>query len=112
MLLAMVREAAYCGRGYEHALRIGPGHELVGVFHQRRIARGSSCGIELLADHCSAFPDEAASDVRIELPVEALPAAVAHPRCLTQSEASLGGGGREVVADGAAQTPLGAEVPL
>lgn len=109
MLLAMVREAAYCGRGCEQALRGGPGHERVGVFHERRIARGSSCGVELLPDHCSAFLDEAASDVRIELPVEALPAAVTRPRRLTQTEAFLGNGTREPVPDGTAQRLLGAE---
>ncbi len=53
----VVVDAAYRGRGYDHAVRIGR-DSLVGIHDQRRWARGDRVGVRLDPSSCLLFPSE------------------------------------------------------
>ncbi len=57
---ALVVDAAYRGRGYDHALLLGDGTELVGVHDQRRWDRGTNVAARLADTGCLLFADQAA----------------------------------------------------
>ncbi len=71
-LLGMIRDVAYCGRGYEYVIELGAGVELTGVFDARRLQRGERCGIELDPEGCLVFA-QAEPDASAPLPAQALP---------------------------------------
>ncbi len=71
-LAGMVRDVAYCGRGYEYVVDLGAGIELTGVFDPRRVPRGERCGIQLDPEGCLVFAQREPSAPQ-PLPVEALP---------------------------------------
>jgi len=73
-LTAMVRDVAFCGRGYEYVVEIGPGLTLTGVFDDRRLARGHRCGVALDPRGCLVFADDASTQGPPPLPLHALPA--------------------------------------
>ena len=66
-LAATVRDVAFCGRGYEHAVDLPGGSRLTRLFDERRFARGSNVGIVLDPRGCVLLPAE-------PLPAEPLPA--------------------------------------
>lgn len=74
-LTAMVVDVAFCGRGYEYVVEIGPGLALTGVFDDRRLPREHRCGIVLDPKGCLVFPDDAAAPGPGPLPAAALPGA-------------------------------------
>ena len=55
--MAQVRDVAFCGRGYEHALA-GDGPLFTRVFSERRWERGSAVGVRLIPDGCLVLEDE------------------------------------------------------
>ncbi|MFZ2052245.1 MAG: ABC transporter ATP-binding protein [Solirubrobacteraceae bacterium] len=71
-LLAMVRDVAYCGRGYEYVLELGAEVELTGVFDARRLQRGEHCAIALDPEGCLVFGQEEPAAPQ-SLPFDALP---------------------------------------
>lgn len=71
-LLGMIRDVAYCGRGYEYVIELGAGVELTGVFDTRRLRRGERCGIELDPEGCLVFAQQE-PDAPAPLPAQALP---------------------------------------
>ncbi len=73
-LLAMVRDVAYCGRGYEYVLELGSGVELTGLFDARRLQRGERCGIVLDPEGCLVFGQQEPAAPQ-SLPFDALPSA-------------------------------------
>jgi iron(III) transport system ATP-binding protein len=73
-LHCLVRDVAYCGRGYEYVLEIGPGIELASVFDGLRLERGHRCGVVLDPRECLVYAQDAASPGMPALPVESLPA--------------------------------------
>ncbi|HLH67320.1 MAG TPA: ABC transporter ATP-binding protein [Solirubrobacteraceae bacterium] len=78
-LLAVVRDAAFNGRGYGCVLALGSGIELTGAFSRRRPARGATVGVRLEASGALAFADDATSPVP-SLPLGALPGAARSAR--------------------------------
>ena len=76
-MLGLARDVAYCGRGYEYVLEVGPGLELTSVFDRARLDRGHHCGIELDPDGCLVFADDAATPTPGVLPAAALPSSAA-----------------------------------
>ena len=71
-LVGMVRDVAYCGRGYEYVIELGAGVELTGVFDARRLRRGERCGVMLDPQGCLVFGQEEAAAPQT-LPFAALP---------------------------------------
>jgi len=59
-LRGTVRDVAFRGRGYEHAVDLGEGTLLRGLFSERRWQRGGNVGVSLDPDGCFAFPTEGA----------------------------------------------------
>jgi len=58
--MAQVRDVAFAGRGYEHAL-VGEGTLLfTRVFSPQRWPRGSTVGVRLLPDGCLVLPADKA----------------------------------------------------
>jgi len=55
-LEAIVLDTAYRGRGYDHALMVGEGTQLVGVHDERRWARGERVSVKLHPSACLLFP--------------------------------------------------------
>jgi ABC-type Fe3+/spermidine/putrescine transport system ATPase subunit len=53
---AVVVDAAYRGRGYDHALLLTNGSQLVGIHDEHRWARGSHVGVLLAGSGCLLFP--------------------------------------------------------
>ncbi len=72
-LVGMVKDVAYCGRGYEYVIELGSGVELTGVFDARRLRRGERCEVELDPQGCLAFGQEEPTAPQ-PLPFAALPA--------------------------------------
>ena len=56
-LMARVRDVAFCGRGYEHALD-SDGTLLTRVFSERRWERGSAVGVRLSPEGCLVLVGE------------------------------------------------------
>ena len=52
---AVVLDTAYRGRGYDHALGLGPGLQLVGIHDERRWARGDRVRVRLAPAACLLF---------------------------------------------------------
>lgn len=73
-LVGMVRDVAYCGRGYEYVVELGAGVELTGVFDTRRLQRGERCALRLDPEGCLAFAQEEPSAPKL-LPAAAMPSA-------------------------------------
>jgi iron(III) transport system ATP-binding protein len=71
-LVGMVKDAAYCGRGYEYVIELGAGIELTGVFDVRRLQRGERCEIALDPRGCLAFGQQEPAAPHT-LPFAALP---------------------------------------
>jgi iron(III) transport system ATP-binding protein len=67
-LEAIVLDTAYRGRGYDHALMVGQGTQLVGVHDARRWPRGDRVAVRLLPSGCLLFPGGAR-----EVPIDAVP---------------------------------------
>ncbi|MCL2395955.1 MAG: ABC transporter ATP-binding protein [Acidimicrobiaceae bacterium] len=65
-LEAIVVDTAYRGRGYDHAVLLSDGTQLVGIHDERRWNRGENVGIELAPSGCLLFdvalPDSGHSD--------------------------------------------------
>jgi hypothetical protein len=57
-LTALVRDVAFCGRGYEHALAGDGTVLLTRVFSERRWERGSLVGVELSPEGCLVLGGE------------------------------------------------------
>ncbi|MHB1928224.1 MAG: ABC transporter ATP-binding protein [Acidimicrobiales bacterium] len=57
---ALVLDAAYRGRGYDHAIRAGDA-DLVGIHDERRWARGERVGVRLSPSSCLLFASEPAA---------------------------------------------------
>jgi iron(III) transport system ATP-binding protein len=66
----VVLDAAYRGRGYDHALVVGQGTRLVGIHDERRWERGDRVGIALTTNGCLLFPPEAGGGREREEPGE------------------------------------------
>lgn len=58
-LRGMVREVAFCGRGYEHVVAMPEGSHLAGVFAEERWERGQPVDVQLAPDGCLVFPEDA-----------------------------------------------------
>jgi ABC-type Fe3+/spermidine/putrescine transport system ATPase subunit len=56
---AVVLDSAYRGRGYDHALDVGAGRQLVGVHDERRWGRGGAVAVRLAPAACLLFPGTA-----------------------------------------------------
>ncbi|MGH9123081.1 MAG: TOBE domain-containing protein, partial [Acidimicrobiales bacterium] len=56
---AVVLDTAYRGRGYDHALLLSNGEQLLGVHDDRRWNRGDNVAAALLPRGCLLFPHEA-----------------------------------------------------
>ncbi|MHB1467923.1 MAG: ABC transporter ATP-binding protein [Solirubrobacteraceae bacterium] len=72
-LRCLVRDVAFCGRGYEYVLEIGRGLELTSVFDGRRLERGHSCGVVLDPQQCLVYAQDATSPDLPPLPIDSLP---------------------------------------
>ncbi len=61
---AMVLDSAYRGRGYDHALLLGDGTQLIGIHDERRWARGDHVAARLATAGCLLFggPEAAERD--------------------------------------------------
>ncbi|MBO0747446.1 MAG: ABC transporter ATP-binding protein [Acidimicrobiaceae bacterium] len=57
-LEAMVVDTAYRGRGYDHAVLLTDGTQLVGIHDERRWNRGENVGIEFASSGCFLFDAE------------------------------------------------------
>ena len=53
---AEVRDVAFCGRGYEHVVRLPGGAALTGIFAETRWERGAHVGVRFDPDGCLLFP--------------------------------------------------------
>jgi len=53
---AEVRDVAFCGRGYEHVVRLPCGASLTGIFAETRWDRGAHVGVRFDPDGCLLFP--------------------------------------------------------
>ncbi|MHB1568241.1 MAG: ABC transporter ATP-binding protein [Solirubrobacteraceae bacterium] len=71
-LRAVVRDAAFNGRGYACVLELGDGIELTGVFSRRRRERAETVGVCFAPSRSLVFADDASVPMA-PLPVEALP---------------------------------------
>jgi hypothetical protein len=74
-LQALVVDAAYRGGGYDDALLLGDGTQLIGIHDQRRWERGDNVAVRLSASACLLFdagadgePDNAAPAVPAHVP--------------------------------------------
>jgi iron(III) transport system ATP-binding protein len=54
-LEALVLDSAYRGRGYDHALVVADGTQLMGIHDERRWQRGDHVGVRLSASACLLF---------------------------------------------------------
>lgn len=72
-LYCVARDVAYCGRGYEYVLEIGPGIELTSVFDSLKLERGHRCGLVLDPRQCLVYAQDAASPTPPVLPAESIP---------------------------------------
>lgn len=59
-LEAVVMDTAYRGRGYDHAITVGDGSQLVGIHDQKRWTRGDRVAVRLLEAGCLLFPSSQA----------------------------------------------------
>jgi iron(III) transport system ATP-binding protein len=59
-LMAQVRDVAFCGRGYEHALLAEGPLLFTRAFSPERWPRGSSVGVRLVPDGCIVLPADSA----------------------------------------------------
>ncbi len=55
---AIVRDVAFCGRGYEHVVELSNGSRLSGVFAEERWERGQRVGVKLDGIGCVVFQDD------------------------------------------------------
>lgn len=56
-----VRDAAFCGRGYDHVVDLPNGHRLTGIFADKRWARGQNVGVQIDVSGCLIFPEDSTS---------------------------------------------------
>ncbi len=54
-LVGSVTDAAFRGRGYEHAVQLEGGPQVTGIFHHARFARGETVGLTIESNGCMAF---------------------------------------------------------
>jgi len=67
-LRSVVRDVAFCGRGYEHVVELLDGHRLTGVFAEARWERGDRVGVRLDASGCLVFPERGEATAPSPLP--------------------------------------------
>ncbi len=72
-VLGEVRDVAFRGRGYEHAVVLSDGTQINGVFADLRVERGARVGVRFESTGCMVFPASSKGDPALETdaPVDA-----------------------------------------